>query len=81
MLTYFKSCQYKMTVNVLHETEDDIKLLMPTADYNAIWRKIAMPFLMDTSRIFLPHAPYRVCSALLYFIFLSCLKSFSLLRF
>ena len=41
LITYMKSCCYKMSVKNLHATDDDIKLILSTEDYNGIRRKIA----------------------------------------
>ena len=39
--SFFKSCRYKMSVKNLHDTDDCIKDLMPTGEYNKVWRAIA----------------------------------------
>ena len=41
LMTYLKSCQYKMSAPNLHNMDDDIKFLMPTTKYNKTWQKIA----------------------------------------
>jgi len=41
ILSFFKSCRYKMSVKNLHDTDDHIQNLMPTEQYNKIWRDIA----------------------------------------
>jgi hypothetical protein len=41
IITYFKSCQYKMRVADLHKCPDTFRLLMPTEEYNRIWSSIA----------------------------------------
>jgi hypothetical protein len=39
LMTFFKSCRYKMPVAALQGSIDNLRL-MPTKDYNAIWSKI-----------------------------------------
>ena len=41
LITYLKSCRYKMSVPNLRDSDDHIKTLMPPKEYNAIWKKIA----------------------------------------
>ena len=41
LISYFKSCRYKMSVQNLHDSDDETKLLMEGNKYNGIWRKIA----------------------------------------
>ena len=41
LLSFFKSCRYKMSVKNLHDTDDQIANLMPNDQYNRVWRAIA----------------------------------------
>jgi hypothetical protein len=41
IVTYFKSCRYKMNVVNLHNSDDTFPLLMGTDQYNRIWTTIA----------------------------------------
>jgi hypothetical protein len=41
MMTFFKSCRYKMPIAALQGSIDNL-WLMPTKEYNGIWRKITM---------------------------------------
>ena len=44
IVTYFKSCRYKMSVPSLHSSDDTFSLLMPSERYNVIWKDIvALP--------------------------------------
>jgi len=41
LLSFFKSCRYKMSVKNLHDTEDSIRDLMPTDEHNRVLPLIA----------------------------------------
>lgn len=41
LLTFFKSCRYRMTVPNLHASDDNFPLLMPAVEYNQIWSTIS----------------------------------------
>ena len=40
LISFFKSCRYKMSVPNLHLSDDQIKNLMSTKKYNSIWKRI-----------------------------------------
>lgn len=41
LLSFFKSCRYKMSVKNLHDTDDHIADLMPNDQHNKVWRSVA----------------------------------------
>jgi hypothetical protein len=40
IITFMKSCRYGLSVKNLHDSSDNITFLMPTDDYNRVWKKI-----------------------------------------